>query len=121
MMEESRTQRLQALLKRLGQAVHGSVVESKEVRSCLEELHGDGWQALMLLEASLVCRTSGALESEDASLRIHVDPDAGRVSYRIDGRDASFLHSLGISSDRHRSLRSAPRQDGHDESDRQDD
>ena len=40
-MEESRTQRLQQLLKRLGRAVQGSVVQSEEVRECLEELHED--------------------------------------------------------------------------------
>ncbi len=48
-MEESWTKRLQELLKRLGQAVHGSVVQSQEVRDCLEELHEDGWRAVMLL------------------------------------------------------------------------
>jgi hypothetical protein len=102
-MEESRTQRLHQLLKRLGQAVHGSVLESKEVRACLEELHGDGWDGVMILEASFASRSTGELESENASVRIHVDPETAKVSYRIDSRDASLLSSLGISSDRHRS------------------
>ena len=62
-MEESRTKRLQELLKRLGQAVHGSVVQSDEVRDCLEELHGEGWRAVMLLESTLACRDSGDLHA----------------------------------------------------------
>ncbi len=51
-MDESRTARLRELLRRLGQAVHSSVAGSDEVRSCLEDLHGDGWHAVMLLETS---------------------------------------------------------------------
>jgi hypothetical protein len=107
-MEESRTQRLQQLLKRLGQAVHGSVVQSSEVRECLDELHDDGWRAVMLLEASLVCRDNGALDVEDGSIHIHVDPSEVTADYRIDATDAKLLSSLGISPSRHRS-RSTPR------------
>ena len=58
-MEESRTQRLHELLRRLGKALHATVVSSEEVRECLEELHEDGWQAVMMLEASLVCGEDG--------------------------------------------------------------
>ena len=43
-MEESRTQRLQHLLRRLGQAVQSSVASSDEVRDCLDQLHEDGWR-----------------------------------------------------------------------------
>ena len=82
-MEESRTQRLQQLLKRLGRAVQGSVVQSEEVRECLEELHEDGWRAVMLLESSLVCRDGGVLEAEEATVHIHVDPSEADVSYRL--------------------------------------
>ncbi len=107
-MEESRTQRLQQLLRRLGQAVQGSVVQSKEVRACLDELHQSGWKAVMLLEASLVCRENGSLGVEDGSVRIHVDPSQAAARYRIDSDDAAFLSSLGISPTRHRS-RPTPR------------
>jgi hypothetical protein len=120
-MEESRTQRLHQLLKRLGQAVHGSVLESKEVRACLEELHGDGWDGVMILEASFVSRSTGELESENAAVRIHVDPETSTASYRIDASDASLLSSLGISSDRHRSKPTISRPDPDDESGWQDD
>jgi hypothetical protein len=102
-MEESRTQRLQQLLRRLGQAVHGSVVQSKEVRECLDELREDGWRAVMLLEASLACRDGGALDVEDGSIHIHVATTEITADYRIDATDARLLSALGISPSRHRS------------------
>jgi len=117
-MEESRTQKLQQLLKRLGQAVHGSVVQSKEVRECLDELHDDGWRAVMMLEASLVCRDNGALDVEEGSIHIHVDPAEATADYRIDSSDARLLSSLGISPSRHRSRFTVRRSDPDDQPDR---
>ncbi len=108
MMEESRTQRLQELLRRLGKAVHGSVVRSEEVRACLDELHDDGWRAVMLLETSLACGESGSLEVDKGILRMHVDTaDPAVPAYRLDVADARFLSSLGISAGRHRSSNNA--------------
>ena len=104
-MQERRTQKLHELLKRLGQAVHGSVVQSDEVRGCLKEL----------LEASLACREDRGLETDEASVRIHIDPQQGKVSYRIDARDAEILGSLGISPSRHRSASRQPRSEPDDE------
>ena len=104
MMEESRTQRLQELLRRLGKAVHGSVVRSEEVRTCLDELHNEGWRAVMLLETSLACGESGLVEVDSGTLRMHVDTtDPAVPEYRLDVADARFLSSLGISAGRHRS------------------
>ncbi|RMF79131.1 MAG: hypothetical protein D6739_11250 [Nitrospirae bacterium] len=68
-MDGSRARRLQELLKRLGQAVHGAVVDSDEVQACLKELHRHGWEAVMLLEASVACRRSGEVASERSSSR----------------------------------------------------
>ena len=118
-MEESRTQRLQQLLKRLGTAVHGSVLRSDEVRECLEELHEDGWRAVMLLESSLVCSDGGVLQAEEGSIHIHVDPREADSSYRLDADDARFLTDLGISPTRHRSRRTRPlRPEADDQPDR---
>lgn len=111
-MEESRTQKLQQLLRRLGQAVQGSVVQSKEVKACLDELHGSGWKAVMLLEAALVCRENGTLAVEDGAVRIHVDPSQATVRYRLDSTDAALLTALGISPTRHRSQPSIRAADG---------
>jgi len=108
-MEESRTLRLQQLLKRLGEAVHGSVVRSEEVRSCLEEMHEDGWHGVMLLETSVACREDGSLEVARGSMRLHVDADHDAAAYRIGVDDANFLSDLGISPSRHRSRATHPR------------
>ena len=58
-MEERRSRKLQDILRRLGRAVHGSVVNSDEVQMCLRELHENRWDAVMLLEASVACKDEG--------------------------------------------------------------
>ncbi len=102
-MEESRTQRLHELLRRLGKALHATVVRSDEVRECLEELHGDGWQAVMMLETSLVCGEDGSVEVGRGTMRLHVGENSSMPEYRIGVDDARFLSSIGISFGRHRS------------------
>jgi len=102
-MEESRTQRLHELLRRLGKALHATVVRSDEVRECLEELHEDGWQAVMMLETSLVCGEDGSVEVGRGTMRLHVNEDTSTREYRIGVEDARFLSSIGISIGRHRS------------------
>jgi hypothetical protein len=102
-MEDSRTHRLRKLLKQLGEAVHGSVTSSEDVRARLQELHDDGWQAVMIVETSLACREDGSAGVEGGTVRLHVDADRKSVRYRIGSGDARLLSSLGISADRHRS------------------
>jgi len=111
-MEESRTRQLQDLLKRLGRAVHGSVVNSSEVRECLRQLQECGFSAVMLLEAAVACKDDEPQPSP-ATLRIHVEPTESRVEYRIDASDAELLRSLGISPSRQPSHPSAPRRNRH--------
>ncbi len=110
---ESRTKKLQQLLKKLGKAVHASIVNADEVSACLRELKAHGWDAVMIMEASLVCREDGGRAVEDSSMHIHIDPATDEVRYRINSGDARLLASLGISPTRHRSSgssRSAARQ-----------
>ena len=102
-MDGSRAKRLQELLRRLGQAVHGAVVDSDEVQACLKELHRQGWEAVMLLEASVACRRAGQVVPEGSAMHVHADPQPDEVRYRINLHDAAFLSSLGISPTSHRS------------------
>lgn len=102
-MEESRTQRLHELLRRLGKALHSTVVRSDEVRDCLQELHEDGWQAVMMLETSVACGEDGSLEVGQGTMRLHIEENATAPEYRIGVDDARFLSSIGISAGRHRS------------------
>ena len=109
-MEESRTQRLQELLRRLGKALHGTVVRSDEVRACLDELHENGWHAVLMVETSLACGEDGAIEAGPGTMRLHVAEDLAAPAYRIAVDDARFLSSIGISTGRHRSVpRRVPR------------
>ncbi len=107
-MSESRSEWLHQLMKRLGKAVHGGVVESDEVQNCLRELREAGWDAVMLLEASVVFREDGQPVSEEATLHIHTNPRPRKPSYRLSLEDAAFLASLGISPSQHRSVPSPP-------------
>lgn len=102
-MEDSRTQRLHELLRKLGKALHETVVRSDEVRDCLNELHEDGWRAVMMLETSLACGDDGSLEVGRGTMRLHVADDTASAEYRIGVDDARFLSSIGISAGRHRS------------------
>lgn len=101
-MDESRTQKLHQLLRRLGKAVHGSVARSDEVRECLSELHDSGWRAVMLVETSLACDENGKIAAETGTMRLHVDTDNGSPDYRIGIGDVSLLSSLGIAPGKHR-------------------
>lgn len=106
-MDQGRRERLEQLLKRLGRAVRDSVRDSDEVHELLAELQADGWDAVMLLEASLVCRDDAEaddVEADDAD-RLQVLPTAAApaAEYRIDAADARWLAALGISPTRHRS------------------
>jgi hypothetical protein len=102
-MENRRSQKLQSILKRLGKAVHGSVVNSDEVQACLRELHENRWDAVMLLEASVACSEEAASGKGNASIHIHTRGEPARISYRINLQDAAFLSSVGISPSRYRS------------------
>jgi len=102
-MDQSKTRKLHQLLRRLGKAVHASVVRSDEVRACLSELHGDGWRAVMLVETSLAVDENGAVEAETGTMRLHIDTDRDTLDYRIGVNDAALLSSLGITPGRHRS------------------
>ena len=102
-MEERNNEKLQALLKRLGRVIHASVVDSDEVNACLAELHAGGWEAVMHLEAFLVCRGDDNPESGSTSLHLHVDSTERSVDYRLGAEDARWLATLGISPTRHRS------------------
>lgn len=117
-MERRRSQKLQDILKRLGRAVHGSVVNSDEVQACLRELHENRWEAVMLLEASVACSEEDPLASGNASIHIHTRGEPARVSYRINLEDAAFLSSVGISPSKHRSPPSTVRPVQDEEPDR---
>jgi len=103
LVDDERTKNLRKLLERLGTAIHASVVDSDEVKICLNELQSGGWDAVMFLEAALGCRHGERTDPADGALRIHVGATHGDSEYRLCSDDARWLTSIGISPTRHRS------------------
>lgn len=102
-MDHGQSERLRGLLERLGRAIHASVAVSDEVQRCLAELRGDGWDAVMILEATLLCRHDENTAPIEGELRINVGGRPTEAEYRIGSEDARWLASIGVSPTRHRS------------------
>lgn len=102
-MDEEKIERLRELLDRLGHAIHASVVDSGEVKRCLTELRGDGWDAVMMLEAAMLCRHDEISDPLEETLRIQVDSTSCEAEYRLGSDDARWLASIGVSPTKHRS------------------
>ena len=102
-MDDARTKEIRKLLERLRTAIHASVVDSDEVNSCLAELRSGGRDAVMFLEASLVCRQDENTDQAERTFRIQVGANPGDTKYSLGSDDARWLSSIGISPTRHRS------------------
>lgn len=103
LVDNERSKKLRKLLERLGTAIHASVVDSDEVKVCLDELQSGGWDAVMFLEATLGCRSGEGADSAEGALRIHVGATSGESEYRLFPDDARWLTSIGISPTKRRS------------------
>ena len=102
-MDDEKITRMRELLDRLGTAIHASVIDSDEVKRCLTELRGDGWDAVMMLEAALLCRHDEITDPLEETLRIRVDGSSDDAEYRLGSDDVRWLASIGVSPTRHRS------------------
>lgn len=111
-MEDARSERLKDILKRLGRTIKSSVHESEDVQECLEELHREGWEGIMALQAFVTCREQESEDDSSAALHVQVRTKEREVRYLLDASDAAFLESLGISPTKYRSApRTPPRRD----------
>lgn len=102
-MDDARNKRLENLLQRLGRLIHAAVVESEEVHAGLAELRADGWDAVMFLEVSMLCRSDEGGDRPVDPPRIEISEIGHEAEYQLDSADARWLASLGISPTRHRS------------------
>lgn len=102
-MDDAQTTRLRELLERLGRAIYASVADSNEVGSCLAELRGEGWDAMVILEGALLSRQDEDVDPMHGALRIHVGTTDRKAEYRLASEDARWLTSIGISPTKHRS------------------
>lgn len=102
-MDDARNARLENLLQRLGRLIHAAVIESEEVHAGLAELREDGWDAVMFLEVSMLCRSDEGGDPPVDPPKIQVSQTRHEAEYQLDSADARWLASLGISPTRHRS------------------
>ena len=102
-MDNERPKKLRKLLERLGTAIHASVGDSGEVKTCLNELQSGGFDAVMFLEAALCCRSGDNADSTEGTLRIRIGTTHSESDYLLVPDDARWLSSIGISPTRHRS------------------
>jgi hypothetical protein len=102
-VDDARNARLENLLQRLGRLIHAAVVESEEVHAGLAELRADGWDAVMFLEVSMLCRSDESGGRSVEPPKIQVSRTQHEAEYQLDPADARWLASLGISPTRHRS------------------
>jgi len=103
------TSRLRELIQQLGEAIHESVIESEQIAGVVEEIRKQGFDVLMMLEATiglnevkgkdgeLVLASEGEEPAEGAftqndlhflrSLRIAVEGDTSEASEDIESED----------------------------------
>ncbi|MCP4902685.1 MAG: hypothetical protein GY906_37455 [bacterium] len=115
-MDDSQADRLRDILKRLGMAIKSSVHDSEDVQRSLEQLHKEGWDGVMALQAYVACRREEMTQDSESNLQVHVRAGEGHAAYRLDASDASFLEALGISPSKFRSMPRTPQWRNEDES-----
>ena len=102
-MDDEKRARLNELLETLGHTINRAVSDSDEVNHVLAELHSHGWDAVMFLSASMLCRQDAGGDEVNEGVRIQVGTADREVAYRLDAADARWLSAIGISPTRHRS------------------
>ncbi len=92
-MSRSRTRRptldskLHEMIRDLGRAISEAISESAEVNCALRRLRQEGYSLYLLVKEET---------SEPVSRKPSSSPPRGEPVFRIDGRDLSFLRSIGI-------------------------
>ena len=86
-------QQVKNLIQKLGEAIHESVSESEEIAEVVREIREQGFDVLLMLEATI-----GLNQVEDAE-------EGATVEETIEGpftrHDLSFLKSLRITTEEH--------------------
>lgn len=92
LLEESRLdldQTLRQLVQRLGEAIHDSVAESEQIAGVVQEIRREGYDVLLMLEATI------GLKAVDAEGDEGEEVD-GESSGAFTAQDLHFLKSLRI-------------------------
>ncbi len=89
-MNQKANQKLKKLIEKLGEAIHESVSESEHIAGVVKNIREQGFDVLLMLEATI-----GLNEVEDESSEAAAEADA--VEGPFTSNDLNFLRSLRIS------------------------
>ncbi len=81
--------RIKELIQQLGEAIHESVSESEQISGVVREIREEGFDVLLMLEATI-----GLNEVSGDETEVDEDAEPGQTFTR---NDVSFLKSLRIS------------------------
>lgn len=85
-------QTLRQLVQRLGEAIHDSVAESEQIAGVVQEIRREGYDVLLMLEATIGLNAVETSEGEEGS-----EAGAeGESSGAFTAQDLHFLKSLRI-------------------------
>ncbi len=87
------TSRLRELIQQLGEAIHESVIESEQIAGVVQDIRKQGFDVLLMLEATIGLNELSAKEGEEAEegQEPHVEGEP------FTKNDVNFLRSLRIS------------------------
>lgn len=92
---------LQHLIDELGEAINSSLAESDRFAAVMAEMERAGYNAYVVLEASIGFRKPGDEGAESGEAEIQVSPEPKRDSIRgteMSADDLDFLRELKISA-----------------------
>ena len=92
LLEAPVTSRLRELIQQLGEAIHESVIESEQIAGVVQEIRTQGFDVLLMLEATIGLNdaTAKAEEAEEAAT------GANGEELPFTQNDLHFLRSLRI-------------------------
>lgn len=85
-------QKVKNLIQKLGEAIHESVSESEDIAVVVRSIREQGFDVLLMLEATIGLNEVEAEEEETA-----VEGEEGEISGPFTPHDLNFLKSLRIS------------------------
>jgi hypothetical protein len=87
------TSRLRELIQQLGEAIHESVIESEQIAGVVQDIRKQGFDVLLMLEATIGLNELGAKDGEETEEG--QEPHAEGAPFTKN--DVNFLRSLRIS------------------------
>jgi hypothetical protein len=87
------TSRLRELIQQLGEAIHESVIESEQIAGVVKDIREEGFDVLLMLEATIGLNDIAAKEAEEAEAATN----QGGAEAPFTPNDLHWLRSLRIS------------------------